>query len=126
MNGRDIDFFLKHVRDYGGVVDLHHLSNIKPGYVYVVFTGISPHGHWVVLDLKNNFFFDSFGKSPLSYGLPHMNYNKQIIQHSSSDVCGLYCLYFLLNGVKGLKRFSSDTKQNDRWLLKWLSSAVFK
>ena len=126
MNGRDIDFFLKNVKGYGGLKNKQDLHTAKPGYVYVVFTGISPQGHWVVLDLKNNFFFDSSGHPPTIYGLPHMKYNKKIIQHSSSDVCGIYCLYYILKGEKGLKKFTHDTKKNDRWILKWMTSAVFK
>ena len=56
MNGRDIDFFLKNVKGYGGLKNKQDLHTAKPGYVYVVFTGISPQGHWVVLDLKNNYY----------------------------------------------------------------------
>jgi len=130
MNGKDIDFFLKHVKHYGGVTDLQH--TVKPGYVYIVFTGVSPYGHWVVLDLSVTpfYFFDSLGKSPTHYGLPHMKYNRKVIQSGASDVCGLYCIYYVVNGIKGLKRFGSNRKLNDawilKWILKWIETALFK
>jgi len=127
MNGKDIDFFLKRVKSYGGVIDLHRISNIKPGFVYVVFTGVSPYGHWVVLDFRGKpFFFDSLGRPATHYGLPRTKYNDKVIQSSDSDVCGLYCIYYILNGEKGLKRFGKNRIRNDSWILKWLETAVFK
>ena len=131
MNGKDIHFFLKDVRDYGGVIDNHSDNHsddhrVKPGYVYIVFTGVSPHGHWVVLDLRAKpYFFDSFGRGPSHYGLAHMTYNRKVIQSHDSVVCGIYCIYYILNGVKGLQRFGSNLKLNDTWILKWLET-VFK
>ena len=119
MNGLELDYLLQKVPWFGGIID-YSTNKIRLGYIYVLFTGVTPIGHWVVVDLKNNYFFDSLGRPPAHYGLPAMKFNHRMLQHPSSDLCGVYCMYYVINGVKGLKRFTSDTKKNDTTILKWL------
>lgn len=70
--------------------------------------------HWVAFyfdEHKNGEFFDSYGQSPQSYNLSFSNflvqnaqkycYNDKKLQSNHSDVCGQYCIYFLLFKARG-------------------------
>jgi hypothetical protein len=81
--------------------------------------------HWVSDDY-NVEFFDSFGKSPQFYGWDisgNVKYNKKTLQSLDSDVCGMYCLFFLYFRCRGLKmesilqKFSTNRVQNDRFVV---------
>lgn len=88
-----------------------------------------PGSHWVGIYIDKygySYFFDSFGRNPkgtiLNFILRNSlmyTYNTKQIQHLMSDVCGKYCILFLLNYALGnnvdqfINMFSSSYKKND-------------
>ena len=65
--------------------------------------------HWLAFYFdknKNGYFFDSYGNSPQRYGQVFVNflfqnaikyqYNSSKLQNDHSDVCGQYCVLFLM------------------------------
>lgn len=76
-----------------------------------------PGSHWLALFVNENKtleFFDSYGNSPDFYGLDTSHYlnviwNTQMFQSPTSNVCGQYCVYFLL---KRCQSFSLDSVLN--------------
>ena len=52
-----------------------------------------------------------------------VKYNKKTLQSLDSDVCGMYCLFFLYFRCRGLKmesilqKFSTNRVQNDRFVV---------
>ena len=125
MNGADISFFLQDENKFGPILAVDLLQYVQPGKVYVLNTKPSYEkgGHWVVLDMTGTtpYFFDSFGNSPSFYNLPLCNYSRKILQDKASDVCGIYCIYYITMGGKALDRFGKNTKKNDKYLLKWFT-----
>ncbi len=85
--------------------------------------------HWVAIYISINHdveFFDSFGEPPRTYGWNisgNVKFNKKVLQSSNSDVCGMYCLFFLYFRCRGLSmksildKFSINTVQNDAYVL---------
>ena len=85
--------------------------------------------HWVALyrpSSKRIEFFDSFGRDPWFYGLnintfDTIQYNNVQLQNVFSNVCGLYCILYLFQRVRGnqmskvVNMFSrNNTTFNDR------------
>ena len=60
--------------------------------------------HWTVFykDAEGVYYFDSFGQLPpeRAYNIflkqKHAYYSDRIIQHTKSNLCGFYCVYFML------------------------------
>lgn len=102
-----------------------------------------PGTHWVAIYLGSNgrgIYFDSFGMPPFDKRIAQRlrrncriyEYNEKRIQDISSNVCGQYCivvLHWLFNN-KSLrafhKLFSSDTKRNDRIIIKMFKNITQK
>ncbi|GFV05732.1 uncharacterized protein TNCV_2450601 [Trichonephila clavipes] len=69
--------------------------------------------HWLAMYIKDKDtleFFDSYGLPPEMYGVhifkyaeqfTNVKWNKKSIQSLTSNVCGLYCVYFLLKISRG-------------------------
>ena len=70
--------------------------------------------HWVAFyfdEKKEGEFFDSYGNSPHSYNRTFLNfllqnsdqyqYNDRKLQNEYSNVCGQYCVYYLMYKSKG-------------------------
>ena len=87
--------------------------------------------HWCSFFFPNSTtveYFDSYGK-PIEYfnsyfleytsTFTHIVVNSKQLQSTYSDVCGMYCLFFLLQGLSGLTcydiihRFSNAHTNND-------------
>lgn len=101
--------------------------------IYVVNTDPStePGSHWVVLstfDLHKNIvdYFDSYGKTPIQEVLELLlrngffcRYNTKILQSSTSNVCGNYCIFFAYFMSYGYSMkefvalFSDNVQRND-------------
>ena len=98
---------------------------------YILNTGYLQQGlHWVlvVFTQKLTIFFDSFGRSPTTLLLESSTrrenkpilYNSARLQHSKSEVCGhwvIYYLYFLCqnNTISQINtHFSKNTRHNDK------------
>lgn len=69
--------------------------------------------HWLALFIEENRtleFFDSYGLHPETYGediarfvmnYPKLKYNTVSLQSPTSNVCGQYCIYFLVKRCQG-------------------------
>ena len=99
--------------------------------------------HWVVLYFPERGpyeFFDSLGNSPEYYGVGFETFlDKKYLmcttqlQQSTSNVCGLYCVYYVLKRCKGntlrdiVKEFNALNKnENDRLIVSKLKTMLTK
>ena len=100
-----------------------------------------PGSHWVAFyftkDQKGE-FFDSYGQVPSIYSADftkflHNNtkmwtHNKKELQAMNSNVCGQYCLYFILKRCRGnsmysiVYPFSKNKRINDAFVEEFVSS----
>ena len=94
--------------------------------------------HWMCLYQEANTLeqFDSFGNPPSVYNLkgklPQSNiftYTDRRLQGNSSEVCGVYCMYYLFYKSRGFPTskivndlFSMDYDQNDRYLIDYIKT----
>ena len=100
-----------------------------------------PGSHWVAMyfdEFGRANFFDSFGRHPSQCSLYFKtfldnhacdwSFNTRSLQSHWSAVCGQYCLYFLLQRVKGntmssiISRFTLNRTQNDRKVYTYIHS----
>ena len=106
-------------------------------------TSEGPGEHWVAFYFPKRGpyeFFDSIGNSPESYHVgfekildkKYLMYNGQL-QQSSSNVCGLYCAYYIIQRYKGktlrtiVKEFDPQLKKlNDRLIVSKMMKLVRK
>ena len=104
-------------------------------------TRSQPGQHWlaVYIDESGNLeFFDSYGRAPLSYGLEsrmealsqHVTYNQQRIQ-GRSQLCGFYCVLYLLFKVRKRSdeffcKFGNKYDRNDRLVFNEIRAIVTK
>jgi hypothetical protein len=70
--------------------------------------------HWLAIYIQDNStveFFYSYGLPPETYGkditrfvnkYPNIRWNKIVMQSLTSNVCGQYCIYFILRRCQGL------------------------
>lgn len=100
--------------------------------------------HWVAIWINSASeaeFFDSFGKTSLTYGVEFDTFIKRAapqsegrykenltqVQHPSSDYCGLFCLFYVYHKVRGLTMarivfmfsYPRNLKSNDALLSKF-------
>ena len=92
-----------------------------------------PGSHWLAVYIDQHHsgeFFYSYARHPLMYNEHFVNFlnqhcrewvfNEKALQSYWSTVCGQYCLFYLLNKVKGeslgsiLAHFTHNRVQNDR------------
>lgn len=82
---------------------------------YIILIHPNPNvnsGHWTAIDVLPDkiLYFDSYGQPP-PQKIVKLAKNKQIyynndqIQALNHSHCGVYSIYFLMHGAKGLKRF---------------------
>lgn len=90
--------------------------------------------HWVAVyaTRQNAEFFDSFGRKPSFYARAFtdfftrnnltLQYNDRKLQSDSSNTCGYYCIYYLINRCRGvpmtdiIRTFSNDLYNNDMFV----------
>ena len=105
--------------------------------------------HWVaawIQSAKEAEFFDSFGKTAIFYGVEIHDFilrmspscggkykeNYTQLQHPSSDLCGLFCLYYLYHKCRGLAirritfsfTYPKNLKSNDALLRKFAINKI--
>ena len=99
---------LKMLKDYS--VTVTSADQVKYGQGLFVISNTQnsdqPGEHWVTFYFPRdglNEFFDSLGKTPEHYDAGFENIlkkpylmNTNQIQDSSSDICGLYCIYYVM------------------------------
>lgn len=113
----------------------------KPAYPSCFILNTEPRSepgqHWLAIFYnKRGFaeFFDSFGHDPEYFDLEdYLNKtakgwssNKKIIQ-GSSDLCGIYCILFLIYAVREktivfFSQFKNNVKKNDSILYDYLNN----
>lgn len=88
--------------------------------------------HWLATYVTNDYtveFFDSFGNSPQFYGwniIGDVMYNKKSLQAPDSDICGMYCIFFMHFRSRGyslqtiLDNFSENSIQNDEYIQEFM------
>ena len=116
---------------FNGVYARDMLPHIAKEGCYVCNTDKSdkPGSHWVAMYIEDNRceYFDSYGFPPLfsefsdflSHNVQRWTYNDVQIQSTDSDVCGHYCVLYLMYRCRGMcmkdfvSLFSSNHKTND-------------
>jgi hypothetical protein len=83
-------------------------------------------------------FFDTYGQRPGSYNRHFVDYisrftkvtfNERQLQSDVSNVCGLYCLFYLLHRLRGksfraiVNIFASNTYENDAFVYQFMMSS---
>lgn len=120
MNGIQLFHILSHDNStspyFKGVYAKNTLPLLESNTCAVVNTDDSSKAgsHWLaffVTDKKNLEVFDSYGNSPHFYGIQTSNYvniewNSIVFQSLTSNVCGHYCIYFLLKRCQGQSLYS--------------------
>jgi hypothetical protein len=114
-------------------------SKLKQGFYIINLqsSNIGDGTHWTVLyySYKHSLYFDAFGFVPpveVEQKLNRYAYNNKQIQNLESTACGYYCIAFIIFMYKRKKielelgfklfvdAFSTDTKNNDKLLYKYL------
>ena len=140
MNTRQIAAVLK--RDpitkpiFQGVFPSDQLPNKIKRYPAAFVANVDPKGrpgsHWCAFYFtqeEEGEFFDSYGLKPQAYSQHflhflemnsrHWTYNHQDLQSLNSNVCGHYCLYYVINRCRNVSvktivnRFGKNTRKND-------------
>lgn len=120
MNGIQLNHILTHDGStspyFQGVYAKNTLPQLESNTCAIVNTDDSSEAgsHWLaffVTKEKNLEVFDSYGNSPHFYGIQTSNYanikwNSIVFQSLTSNVCGHYCIYFLLKRCQGHSLYS--------------------
>ena len=145
MNTREITADMRGVRRFGGVWArdqlLREVSDDDYDKYFIVNTdpASKPGSHWVAVYTGDSpEFSDSLGQSPSTYGkefqlflLQHGSryiYNSKRLQNISSDICGQYCIYYILLREMGYsmgqvaKSFTNDLRMNDEIVKEFYTS----
>ncbi len=139
MNGYDIEAAMRsdpHVKNmYIGTFAAdtlpRHIASL-PALLIVNNRENSHEGeHWLAIAIdkkRHGVFFDSYGRAPfvrthrsfLNRHCTRWTYNRQCLQSLGSDVCGQYCITFLMHQAHGMRLktflktyFSDNTFEND-------------
>ena len=140
MNNYQLEYIL---REYPVTVCAADQIQKRRGRFVISNTDTSqgPGTHWVVFYFPRRGpyeFFDSLGNSPESYHVgfekildkKYLMYNGQL-QQSSSNVCGLYCAYYVMERYKGntmthiIAEFDPQLKTlNDRLIITKMMTLV--
>lgn len=96
---------------FQGVYSRDTLPVLQENTCVIVNTDDSsqPGTHWLALfvnDKRELEFYDSYGKPPEFYNVNTTSYsdvqwNSKMFQSPTSNVCGQYCIYFLLKRCQG-------------------------
>lgn len=127
-----------------GVFAADQLPTVLPyspcGFIVNTDVSSQPGTHWLAFFVRDNIVecFDSYGQhlgvynalfSPWMQRLARsVRVNRTRLQSDTSNVCGLYCVYFLRQRLLGhsmrhiVQRFSvTDLEANDRYILDMLA-----
>ena len=137
MNTKQIEYLLKNdpysQKMFKKVCAKDLIPRVTYPTAYVVNSHPSskPGEHWVAMYFDKNGkgeYFDSYGLSPDIFGFTEFmnknstswDFNKKTLQSLFSNVCGHYCIYFILFRCRGVSmrditaHFSSNLTENDR------------
>ena len=147
MDSLTLDKQLSGVRHFLGAYSFDLLPD-KPyngDFSLVINTDKStlPGDHWLVLLRKDStvYFIDSYGRNYNDFtfekdftntvkkyvGDEKIHHNKIWLQRLTSNVCGMYCVYFVRELVEHnlgscLAMFSDNLAKNDQYVLNYLKS----
>ena len=117
MNSLDIVNILNsYCINFGGVYAANKLNIIKtPSFNILNTDEFGKKGkHWIAMYINTDTceFFDSLGKTPKYYHkywhdfliekAGKYYYNNEQLQHSNSDLCGKYCIYYIIMRSQGV------------------------
>ena len=129
-------------RHYIGTFAADTLPRYAPRPSLIVMNNLASHTageHWLAATIDaqgRGEFFDSYGRPPLvknhrefmNRNCTRWDYNETCLQSIGSDVCGQYCVMYLLHRAHGINLsdyvqsyFSNDTIKNDE-----IVSAMFE
>ena len=116
-----------------------HIDRYPAALVANVDVHSKPGSHWCAFFIDENHqgqFFDSYGQEPQQYCMDfkifldknckQWTYNSQVLQSLGSDVCGHYCLYFIINRCQNISlksivsRFTKNTRNNDHFVYRFI------
>jgi hypothetical protein len=124
---------------FQGVFPSDQLPNKIENYPAAFVANVDPKGqpgsHWCAFYFtqdQQGEFFDSYGLKPQYYTQAFLTfiennsrewtYNHQDLQSLTSNVCGHYCLYYVINRCRNVamkaivNRFSKNTRKNDNFV----------
>ena len=134
MNTLQIERLLQNEKLFKKVYALDQLENPVFPSAYVINSDPSnePGEHWIAVYFDKHGqgeYFDSYGLAPAfvdlesymdTYSLPGWIYNRKTFQALFSNVCGHYCVYYILFRCFGVplhvivSDFTSNLTENDR------------
>ena len=110
----------------------NEINTFPTGYIVNTDSSNKPGRHWLAFYLKSRDdveLFDSYGHPPEYFSLTANTFNKKRIQSSTSNVCGQYCLYYLLHRCRGVSmasivnQFGDNYHENDNYVYDYISNA---
>lgn len=148
LSGRDLTDLLQNQREFIGVCASDQICNLKlhqfPCYfiINIAESSIS-NGHWIAIRISKSHveIFDSLGCNPANWGhyprtllsfLQCYSYSHKfelspVLQSSQSNMCGLYCVFFIVYRCNFsfsclLDKFTQNLNKNDKILLHLLQN----
>ena len=145
MDSLTLEKQLHDVQNFVGVFPFDLLPKKPSGdFSLIVNTDNStqPGDHWLVLSRKDSkiYFIDSYGRNynDLTFdtdfvksmrnfiGDEQARYNQRWLQRLTSNVCGVYCIYFIKELTKHsfkycLSVFNENLAKNDQYVLNYLN-----
>jgi len=105
--------------------------NQRPvGFIFNTNSSDKSGKHWLAVYFQSRDkgeFFDSYGHPPEYFSLDsNLNYNKKRLQSIHSNVCGHYCLYYLLQRCRGVSMddivntFGNNYDCNDEYVANYM------
>lgn len=109
------------------------------GFIANTDANFKPGRHWCAFYFNGSGqseFFDSYGKPPLYYNNSFLSclrknsvvqtYNSETLQNNYSNVCGQYCLYFLMHRTRGqqlkdIVQTLKNTSHRDQYVYDYIS-----
>jgi hypothetical protein len=115
-----------------------HIKRFPTSLICNTAPSSDPGRHWVAFyfkDSRNVEYFDSYGRAPdnmyflnfINRNVKHYDYSEKPLQSFHSDLCGEYCIYYLLQRSRNvsqrkfLRKFSNNRKLNDEKLVKFIN-----
>ena len=115
MNSLQIQKILSKFKNFLGIYardELPYKVKYPSFFIFNTDNRSEPGEHWLAIFIdenKNAEFFDSYGNHPRYFRLEKYldkigrswTYNDKIIQDYFSQLCGHYCIYFIIQKLKG-------------------------
>lgn len=141
-----IDCDVKMKKNVVGVFPADRIPKRHSTNPYGMIVNTDPHHlpgrHWVAFFINNDHLeaFDSYGHSPGLYSINLMQFmqrfrrvtiNTKELQDSKTNVCGQFCLYYLMCRCRGysmsdiVNTFSNDLALNDQFVYTFINDRYY-